>query len=543
VRLAAWLSTELGLALADVGETMWDLVEHDGNRATLEDVSSADLASALARGAASGGRVATVCIEALVLALRVRDGGLDGGEVLDRIGRRVDVADAGAWIASLVAAAQADPSGGVRALQSLRDLVALELAWPDAARPAVCNAVLPLAMMLDGPGRREVAEVLEQLARHHTEFAGELPAAVPRLCEMLADAADREIAAAALGAIGEPSAVSPLLEQLRGALERRADATAYVRALGELRAAEAVTVICDSLERTTGRHARDYHIIALARIDPVRAAPVLARVENPRAMNAYVLGVIEAGAVAGDPVSLAWLDRAAEGGDMRGPALVVLAKVRGAVMFDRLDAAARDPDADVRAHAANGLRELRDPRAFEALVMALEGGNPIAAIALGELGHPRAIPPLVDALAIDYHWERDVPMKEAVIEALGDLGVPDAHAWAGLVRRLHHHRNEVVECAALACQQLRPGCRTGHAALIRRIAGMSSSDPWRAGDASALFRRLASVARRGLPPQDRAAAGEILAVLESRQRADSSLDGLADAAAAWRGWLYGARRK
>jgi hypothetical protein len=88
-------------------------------------------------------------------------------------------------------------------------------------------------------------------------------------------------------------------------------------------------------------------------------------------------------------------------------------------------------DSAVRRAAAGALGELGDPSAVPPLLDALRDDDDIwvrltAAEALGELVGPSAVPPLLDALRDDGDALRDGDVRAAVAGALGELGDPSA---------------------------------------------------------------------------------------------------------------------
>jgi HEAT repeat protein len=206
---------------------------------------------------------------------------------------------------------------------------------------------------------------------------------------------------------------------------------------------------------------RDDYAAALLALDPVQAAPVVCRLTDPMTASYNHARIAHAGAFAGDPESIAFLERAAAPGSrIRDKAIETLALVKGGAMFEQLAAAAADPSSDdfVRGQAVAGLRRLRDPRAFEAYVAALHAGSHAAATALAELGDPRAVDALVaKAREVDHYYQRDSTMKAAVLDALGALGVLRDDVWDVLGSLLESSSDHIREHAALACQRLRPG--------------------------------------------------------------------------------------
>jgi HEAT repeat protein len=94
---------------------------------------------------------------------------------------------------------------------------------------------------------------------------------------------------------------------------------------------------------------------------------------------------------------------------------------------DPLVEALRDEDARVRSYAACALGEIGDPRAVDPLIYALQDEDEEsdvrsgAARALGEIGDPRAVDPLVEALQ-----DEDENVRLRAAWALGEIG--DARA-------------------------------------------------------------------------------------------------------------------
>jgi len=99
-------------------------------------------------------------------------------------------------------------------------------------------------------------------------------------------------------------------------------------------------------------------------------------------------------------------------------------KIKGAawVLVNYLLKALKSEDKNIRMHAAIALGRLGDPRAVPHLIEALEDRSPIvrraAAIALGMIGDSSAVDALIERLN-----DEDVEVKKAALEALNDLNI------------------------------------------------------------------------------------------------------------------------
>ncbi len=503
--LAAFLSAELGVVL--VGEDVWANAE---NLATLARLDTRRVARAIERGASSGD---LDCIGAGIMALELADEcDLDEDHLhfLSQIGH--SMGGSATWVEPLLAAAE---RGSATDLERLRRF--MQLPRPSGRRAVLARLAPRLIALLDGSLRAEAACALEAFARHQPKDAANLSIAVPRLIELLADDATRDAATHALRSIGDPRAIEPLIALLRNpAVTDYTKAWSVAPALEDLRAVDAAPVLIELLERNGDRIQRGFYICALAKLDPVGAAPTVARVADPADANAHVLACVEAGALAGDAGALAFLERAStEMGHLRGNALASLARVRGPGALEQLCQVARnESDWLVGDQAIAALRKLRDPRAFDALVAALGAGRPAAARALFELGDVRAIPPLVQALRKDHGYRQmDVMIKEGIIEALGDFARDIEEVRSILVFRLDDRSDYIAECAAIALQQLRPGCREGIPQLVRRLDLVGRVPHLVERRTVPMVERLERAARRGGPPRDIEAATAVLAAM------------------------------
>jgi HEAT repeat protein len=113
--------------------------------------------------------------------------------------------------------------------------------------------------------------------------------------------------------------------------------------------------------------------------------------------------------------------------------------------------ALQDEPVIVRQGAAMALGEIGDPRALAALAARLEDGShmvrQVAAIALGKLGAPEALAPLIGALG-----DESEIVRRAAVNALGMLG--DARALLALERLVAEDVAAVSERARAAIQEI-----------------------------------------------------------------------------------------
>jgi HEAT repeat protein len=187
-----------------------------------------------------------------------------------------------------------------------------------------------------------------------------------------------------LRATGDVAALSEALEHPNDAVADQA-----ARALGDLRAADAIPALADAVRDRGGRGS----IWALTQLDDPRLVPPL------------IVALRDADATAR---ALAAGKLAQLGSGTAVPAL--------------LDVLRGDPDAHVREEAARALGILGDPAAVDPLLRALRSdrGDHVreeAAAALGRLGDPRAVSHLLSA-----RRDRHVAVRSAAELALGALG-------------------------------------------------------------------------------------------------------------------------
>ncbi|MGB7546204.1 MAG: HEAT repeat domain-containing protein [Terracidiphilus sp.] len=229
------------------------------------------------------------------------------------------------------------------------------------------------------------------------------------------DSGVRLVAAEELGRTGSPRALQPLLDALN-------DPDFGVRgsaatALGQIKDPRAV--------------------------DPLMAAlKVTAKDNNEAAIKeAEALGHL--GSPALEPLMAAFKDK-----DLGGYAASGLVQM-GAPAVESLIATMKGPDTDVGWQAANALGEIKDPRAVEPLIAALQVKDLRwnAALALGEIKDPRAVEPLISALQ-----DKDSEFREKVAQSLGEI--KDPRADAALTAALKDPEEKVLHAAANSLGQI-----------------------------------------------------------------------------------------
>ena len=213
------------------------------------------------------------------------------------------------------------------------------------------------------------------------------------------DASIRKTAADKLGRIKDPRAVEPLIVALKD------DRDPTVRTS----AAEALGTI--------GTPAVEPLIAALKNKDAEvrwRVVESLGKIKDPNAVEPLIA------ALRGDRDER-----------VRREAAEALADIRDPRAVEPLIAALKDREWDVRANSARGLGWGDDPRAFEALLVALTadkdpGVRISAAEALGETRDPRAIEPLIGAMKNDFELPLSLNdlMGSSVAESLSEIGAP-----------------------------------------------------------------------------------------------------------------------
>jgi len=291
--------------------------------------------------------------------------------------------------------------GDRRAARVRRMVVTMLASWRQ--RPPTPAEILWLSSQGREGGRTGLAACLEALpglepepaarAREALSRSGLAGREIARLGDR--DAAPRAAACHAAGRLGEVSAVPVLIERL---LDPSPEVRrAAVRALGELRAVEAIDPMAATIE-AMGEWTNLLLVMALVRMGPA-AAPAIGRLlqgSRSSAMTKALLQVTGRLGVAADPVRVRALAAHADG-EVRVEAVRVL----GAVA----------PDAE---SAAVCLAAMDDP---EWPVRAL------AAWAIGRVGDDRALARLSRAMGDPAYW-----VRHHVAEAMGALGERGAAA-------------------------------------------------------------------------------------------------------------------
>jgi HEAT repeat protein len=275
-------------------------------------------------------------------------------------------------------------------------------------------------------------------------------------------------AAAALGAIGDATAVPGLLAALDDAdAEVR---RAAVEALGEIGDAAAVpgllAALGDADEVREGLRLRRWGRSAMRQ--PCRAAGSAARCVVVGACgNGGALGEI------GDQAAVPGLLRALGDAEweVRWAAAKALGWIGDAVAVPGLLAALRDANAYVRQAAAKALGQIGDAAAVPGLLAALRdadaGVRQAAAAALGEIGAP-AVPGLLAALG-----DADADVRRAAAKALRNL-LPTSPPHDRVQR--HAWQKALAAMQRVARQQGDTDLLT--AVLERQAAWNVALDPW-----------------------------------------------------------------
>lgn len=218
------------------------------------------------------------------------------------------------------------------------------------------------------------------------------------------------------GRLGDTAAIPPLVQLLR---DRDPDVRrAAIRALGDLRAAEAVPDIAEAIE-AMGEWSNLLLLMALIRMGPESAPAIGALLGAPGAWSPAMLKAL--------------LQVTGRAGVATDPGLI-----RSLASHDELE---------IRVEAVRVLGSIApDPRSGDVCLAAMDDAEwPVRAIAassLGRLRDERALPRLTRAMGDPAYW-----VRHHVAEAMASLGAPGAKALQGA---LHDANPFVRDMAAQA---------------------------------------------------------------------------------------------
>lgn len=252
-------------------------------------------------------------------------------------------------------------------------------------------------------------------------------------------------AARALGDLGDPKAIDPLVEALKDKFRpvREAAAEALGKLGGDPRGVEA---FLDFLKNSSSM-VREEGAAALGKIGHRSAAEALIQVINDESFF------------------------------VRLSAVISLGKVGDSGATEPLTQCLKDEDKDIREAASSALGIVGDARAVESLIQTLKDESPRvryhAADSLGKLGDARAVEALIEATR-DKGWLEDAAgknqgkkkspqnpgatprkwVRQKAVEALGMIG--DARAVPALTEALNDKHEPVREAARQALEKLTP---------------------------------------------------------------------------------------
>ncbi len=214
--------------------------------------------------------------------------------------------------------------------------------------------------------------------------------------------------------------------------------------LGDLRVAEAAGPLAEALADPSAA-VREAAAAALVRIggqEAVRAVLPALRSESAPVRNAACMILAQLGTEAAAALEELLDD---DSKDVRLFAVDVLARIRSPAAEKALRAALEDRDVNVAAAAAAALGEIGAPAAVGPLIRALKANSWIrCAIArsLGQIGGPEAVQALVGL-----SQDEDELVAFAAVQSLADLCDPQASRH---LQRLAAHGNPVLAAAASA---------------------------------------------------------------------------------------------
>lgn len=293
---------------------------------------------------------------------------------------------------------------------ALRRALAAFVAGSEAERPALATAV-----------RREVERLKD------ARDASALADAVERLVKARAD--DRGAIALASEMVS-PGVAAVFTGRLREASRdeaRREELIAVIAHLGD----EMVRAVADALTMTDDRSERRALFDALVALAPGHRDIVLELLDDPRWF--VVRNAVQVLGETADADDLAHLTAplAHDHPKVRREVLVALARIGGDDATALMMGKVADPSAEVRSAAAMALGEVGHERALRPLVdqLEIEGDLEVGVEiirALGALGDPGAVPALEKQAVASFFSRRPSEIRVAAFRALGSIGTPHA---------------------------------------------------------------------------------------------------------------------
>jgi len=226
----------------------------------------------------------------------------------------------------------------------------------------------------------------------------------------------RQRVASALGRIGDPRGIEPLIAVLQDqSVEVQRAAVDALGKIGDSRAVEPLIAVLQGDDPQI----KDLAVQALVRIDTAAVIPVVAAFQNPesrsRSKMADILGRI------GDRRAIQPLIASLQDGDkdVRWKSVEALGRLKDAQAVEPLLAALHEETGWLSKDIAWSLGEIGDNRAMEPLIAIIRDRNSDArrraVEALGKIGDQSAIPVLVSTLC-------DWSLSVSAVEALTKLG-------------------------------------------------------------------------------------------------------------------------
>lgn len=186
-----------------------------------------------------------------------------------------------------------------------------------------------------------------------------------------------------------------------GSADVRASAAVSLGRIGDPRAVDPLIEALQDEDPEVRKNAA----VALGEISDPRAVNPLIEVlddENPEVWRNVTEALGKLGEQAVDPLIMILIDEGQQSSDARSGAARALGKIGDPRAVEPLIVALKDEAYMVRSGAASALGEISDPRAVDPLIEALSDDEWVVlgsvATALGEIGDPKAVDPLIEAL-------------------------------------------------------------------------------------------------------------------------------------------------